>query len=335
MWFAASSAKSSRTGARSTVALPSAPEVPSESSASNAWAIEPSSKSKPEGGRVECLGSGRREGRLAGTPSPGIDARSAGAAGLLRGAASASAAAPVRFEGGGRAESEGGRERRESGEAIVELDPGAGGRASGEEIVELEGGRATRADGEAVGALEGGAGTALIPCGSVPARSGADAGLPGSGAFTGSAEAFTGSGGGTPREDGGASAFATEDADEGGAGGTGGAPGAGGRTAAMRVESIRTAAISVELSASEYRPGDAGRLLCGASSTSGLSPGARDIELIRIASPGPRSLRHPLTKHIRAVAFVSGRAAALIVRHLASRVPLQVRGTCAGRLQPK
>jgi hypothetical protein len=131
MWFAASSAKSSRTGARSTVARPSAPELPSESSASNACAIDPSSKSKPEGGRVENLGGiGRREGRLAGTLSPGIDTRSASEPGLLRGAASASAAAPVRFEGGGRAESGGDGGTLTVGADGADGAPGTGGRTA-------------------------------------------------------------------------------------------------------------------------------------------------------------------------------------------------------------
>jgi hypothetical protein len=72
-----------------------------------------------------------------------------------------------------------------------------------------------------------------------------------------------------------------------------------GVTAGMRVESMRTAAISVEPSVeSEYRPGDAGDkgLLLWGSSPSGFSPGERepDGELMRVASPGRLlSLAHP------------------------------------------
>jgi hypothetical protein len=52
-----------------------------------------------------------------------------------------------------------------------------------------------------------------------------------------------------------------------------------GRTAAIRVESIRTAAISVEPSvASEYRPGDAG--LAGASGSAVAPEALRGVELI-------------------------------------------------------
>lgn len=99
--------------------------------------------------------------------------------------------------------------------------------------------------------------------------------------------ARTGSGGGVPGADAGAPA-ATAFA----------AAISSGVTAGMRVESMRTAAISVEPSVeSEYRPGDAGDagLLLWGSSPSGFSPGARepDGELMRVASPGKPALGYP------------------------------------------
>lgn len=121
--------------------------------------------------------------------------------------------------------------------------------------------------------------------------------------------ARAGSGGGLPgpvaEEDDGAGAAARDAASAGSDGGRTPAPAAAaaafaaaiasGVTAGMRVESMRTAAISVEPSVeSEYRPGDAGLLLWG-SSPSGFSPGERepDVELIRVASSGPPALGYP------------------------------------------
>jgi hypothetical protein len=169
----------------------------------------------------------------------------------------------------------------------------------------LAGGGGGSLDGRALGdppldggdgmgrALASAAAPVLVLLALALARAGSGGGLPGPVAEEGEGEGE------------GAGAAARDAASAGSDGGRTPAPAAAavafaaaiasGVTAGIRVESMRTAAISVEPSVeSEYRPGDAGLLLWG-SSPSGFSPGERepDVELIRVASSGPPALGYP------------------------------------------
>ena len=229
MWLAASSAKSSRTGARSTGAVPAAPLVPSERSASNANAIEPSSKP----GNVDGVVPGSTESRFggggggsqlgfdddigAGVTEPrafGCAARALGG-GEDSGRALASAAAPVPLAGGAF-EDDGG---------AFEDDGGAADAAAGADACMAATVGAFGADGAEL------ANAIVARCAPLLARAGNGGGLAAAAGFP---AAILGSDGGRARACA-ASAAAM----------------ASGLAAAMRVESMRTAAISVESFESE------------------------------------------------------------------------------------
>ena len=216
--------------------MPAAPLVPSESSASKANAIEPSSKPGNDEGDAGGSADSRRGGGGGGSQL-GLDDEAFGGG---EETALARAAAPVPWGGWGGGD--------------VADDVTAGGAADAD-APPAEGGELAKA-------------TVARCCALLLARPGSGADLPAAEAGAPAAEAAAAAA---------AAAFAETISS--------------GVTAGMRVESMRTAAISVEPPVeSEYRPGDAGDagLLLWGSSPSGFSPGARepDGELMRVASPG-------------------------------------------------